>query len=71
MTALPCTVNPEWWFADARDDEATLLAKDACSGCPERHDCLTGALERDERFGIFGGLTPEERVLLVRQRGAS
>lgn len=36
-------------------------AKGICEGCEVRVLCLLGALERDEEFGIWGGLTPEER----------
>jgi hypothetical protein len=42
-------------------------AKGACSWCPERAPCLAWALRKDERDGIWGGTTPEERKAILRQ----
>lgn len=42
-------------------------AKAVCARCPVRVECLTGALERDERYGIWGGMTTEERDALTRK----
>lgn len=48
-------------------------AKAICRGldgqppCPVRLECLAAALERDEEFGIFGGLSHRERNALVRK----
>jgi WhiB family redox-sensing transcriptional regulator len=41
-----------------------------CRGCPVRAECLASALERDERYGLWGGLTPNERAALLKT-GAS
>ncbi|MFF7713463.1 WhiB family transcriptional regulator [Streptomyces sp. NPDC007988] len=46
---------------------ATETAKRTCMGCPVRTACLELALERGERFGIFGGLTADERRALRRK----
>lgn len=32
-----------------------------CSDCPVRQQCLEWAIEAREAFGVWGGLTPEER----------
>ncbi|MFE0037429.1 WhiB family transcriptional regulator [Streptomyces sp. NPDC059015] len=45
----------------------TELAKRTCMRCPVRTACLQLALERGEDFGIFGGLTADERRLLKRK----
>ncbi len=37
------------------------MAKRICIGCPVRQDCLDYALASNQRFGIWGGLTEEER----------
>lgn len=42
-------------------------AKAVCRGCPVRWECLTYALETRQRHGVWGGLTAEERVLLIRK----
>lgn len=41
-------------------------AKSVCGVCEVRAACLTEALESDERFGIWGGLTERERRSLGR-----
>lgn len=32
-----------------------------CNNCPVQKDCLFTALAENDRFGIWGGYTPEER----------
>jgi WhiB family transcriptional regulator, redox-sensing transcriptional regulator len=43
-------------------------ARRICASCEVREPCLEYALERDERFGIFGGLTTRQRDRLAAQR---
>lgn len=40
-------------------------ARAVCAGCGVRDRCLEDALSRDEPYGIWGGLTPEERGVRV------
>lgn len=53
------------WFLD--DNKSALgrqnvkEAKAVCALCPVRIQCLNYAIENNERFGIWGGLTPHER----------
>jgi WhiB family redox-sensing transcriptional regulator len=42
-------------------------AKRICQGCPVRQPCLDYALERGERFGVWGGLSERERRRLKRR----
>lgn len=51
----------------AIDDGREELAKQVCRRCPVRWECLTYALETHQRHGIWGGLNPEERILLIRK----
>lgn len=41
-------------------------AKRICLGCEVRNECLEYALQKDERFGIWGGLSERERRKLKR-----
>jgi WhiB family redox-sensing transcriptional regulator len=41
-------------------------AKRICGLCPIRSACLEYALENDERFGVWGGLSEKERLALRR-----
>ena len=52
--ALPChLVDPDLFFAESPRDVAR--AKELCAGCPVRAACLTGALQRGEPWGVWGG----------------
>jgi WhiB family transcriptional regulator, redox-sensing transcriptional regulator len=47
--------------------EPTGPAKAVCLACPVRTECLAYALDRDERFGVWGGTSPRERRALLRR----
>lgn len=44
----------------------TANAKDVCRGCVVRAECLEAGM--DEKFGMWGGLTPRERRRLRMKR---
>ncbi|WP_437049152.1 WhiB family transcriptional regulator [Streptomyces sp. enrichment culture] len=44
-------------------------AKRICALCPIRPACLDYALANDERFGVWGGLSERERLMLRRAGG--
>jgi WhiB family redox-sensing transcriptional regulator len=44
--------------------ESNRPAKAICARCPVRGECLEAALDRGENFGVFGGLSPRERMAL-------
>ena len=50
---LPCTGDPELFFAESPDD--VDAAKASCRECPARAACLAGALERREPWGVWAG----------------
>jgi WhiB family redox-sensing transcriptional regulator len=50
---LPCTEDPELFFAESPED--VEQAKALCKGCRARINCLEGALERREPWGVWGG----------------
>ncbi|MFC7485408.1 WhiB family transcriptional regulator [Knoellia sp. CPCC 206453] len=62
----PCQVHTDdLWFADAPDDIA--LAQALCQGCPLRRSCLEGALERGERWGVWGGQIFHDGSIVARK----
>jgi WhiB family transcriptional regulator, redox-sensing transcriptional regulator len=51
---LPCQrENPELWFSEMPAD--LDQAKRHCQDCPVRGFCLSGAVERNEPYGVWGG----------------
>jgi WhiB family transcriptional regulator, redox-sensing transcriptional regulator len=42
-------------------------ALQVCGRCEARADCLADALERDERYGIWGGMDPAARRALKKR----
>jgi WhiB family redox-sensing transcriptional regulator len=50
---LPCMDDPELFFAESPEDLES--AKALCVDCPARMACLSGALERREPWGVWGG----------------
>lgn len=52
-------VDPDLWFPEKGQN--AVWAKRICAGCPVTAECLEAALARDERFGVWGGLTERER----------
>jgi len=67
--ALCAEVDTEIFFPEKGG--STREAKQVCRGCEVRAQCLEYALERDERFGIWGGVSERERRHLKRGRLAA
>lgn len=63
--ALCAQTDPEAFFPEKGG--STRDAKRVCSECPVREACLEYAMENDERFGIWGGLSERERRRLRKQ----
>lgn len=42
-------------------NQQNVDAKQVCRRCPVRVDCLAYAVGTGQEFGVFGGLTPDER----------
>jgi WhiB family transcriptional regulator, redox-sensing transcriptional regulator len=53
--------DPELWFPANGDRATAERAKAICRICPVRSACLEWALAANERTGIWGGTTPNER----------
>ena len=63
---LPCTDDPELFFAEAPAD--VEAAKALCQGCRIRDACLEGALERREPWGVWGGELLLRGTIVPRKR---
>ncbi len=63
ISTVPCQTDTEAWWPDRKDLDApsTRSAVRACWRCPARAACLSFALAANERFGVWGGMLPDER----------
>lgn len=67
MSDLACQRNPDLYFAECpRELE---VARDLCAGCPVLDLCLTGALERREPHGVWGGQIFVAGEVVEQKRG--
>jgi len=65
--AIPCrSYDPELFFAESPADVES--AKSLCIDCPVRLACLSGALERREPWGVWGGELFVQGVVVPRKR---
>lgn len=62
--ALCAETDPEQFFPEKGG--STRQAKNVCRLCTARPDCLEYALGNDEQFGIWGGLSEQERRAIRR-----
>ncbi|MWV59565.1 WhiB family transcriptional regulator [Rathayibacter sp. VKM Ac-2754] len=65
VDSLCAQTDPEAFFPEKGG--STRDAKKICTSCEVRAQCLEYALENDERFGIWGGLSERERRKLRRR----
>ncbi|MEU0857435.1 WhiB family transcriptional regulator [Streptomyces griseofuscus] len=71
MVDSPCSrVDPEVMFPAPSSLVEVTVAKSLCRACPFRNECLEWALSPASRcdYGIFGGLTEDERKALVKAK---
>jgi WhiB family redox-sensing transcriptional regulator len=66
---LPCqdARNQDLWFAEQGAD--VERAKALCVTCPIRKECLEGAIERREPWGVWGGEVFIDGQVVARKRG--
>jgi len=66
------TVNSSFFFhpwgerGTARD-ERVRRAKEVCAECPVIDACRRHALEVQEQYGVWGGLSEEERLVMLNR----
>jgi WhiB family redox-sensing transcriptional regulator len=64
---IPCRVtDSELWFAESPAD--IERAKSLCHDCPARLGCLTGAIERREPWGVWGGEVFQQGAIVPFKR---
>jgi WhiB family redox-sensing transcriptional regulator len=66
--------DPESFFLESnmrgkqkRDREQTAIA--VCNTCPVKQECLDHALKVPEMYGVWGGMTEEQRHVIARRLG--
>jgi WhiB family redox-sensing transcriptional regulator len=67
--ALCAETDPESFFPPKGG--STREAKRTCRSCEVRAECLEYALNTDQMFGIWGGMSERERRRLKRQSAAN
>lgn len=64
---IPCReLDAELWFAESPAD--VEFAKSLCGACPALAECLAGALDRREPWGVWGGQLFVQGVVVARKR---
>ncbi|KAB7761203.1 WhiB family transcriptional regulator [Mycolicibacterium mucogenicum] len=69
--------DPDIWFPDPEGiaghgaarirAEREAIAIPICEACPVQAECLAWALVNDQRFGVWGGKTEQERETIRRR----
>jgi WhiB family redox-sensing transcriptional regulator len=62
--------DPELFFPIGVQGDGESQARRAvsvCNGCAVREECLRYALDNSQQHGVWGGLTEEERVAMLRR----
>ena len=54
-----------FFFERGNNTKNTIMAKEICNSCPVRKDCLDFAITNRFEYGIWGGKTPKERLLIL------
>ncbi|MGH8882493.1 MAG: WhiB family transcriptional regulator, partial [Stackebrandtia sp.] len=54
------------WFADTPTE--LEFAKSLCTDCPVKVECLAGAMDRQEPWGVWGGEIFEAGAIVARKR---
>ena len=57
-------VDPDVFFPISEEEAGPALA--FCGACRIREECLSWALKNGERYGVWGGLTEQQRRRLQR-----
>ncbi|HEX6398933.1 MAG TPA: WhiB family transcriptional regulator [Actinomycetota bacterium] len=58
-------IDPNVFFPISEEEAGPALA--FCNACGIRAECLAWALKNGERYGVWGGMTEQQRRRLARQ----
>jgi len=58
-------IDPDLFFPVSEDEAGPALT--FCGSCRIREECLAWAIKNGERYGVWGGLTEQQRRRLARQ----
>jgi WhiB family redox-sensing transcriptional regulator len=60
--------GPDQGESELEKQSREASAKAVCQRCPVSEPCLEFAMETNQKYGIWGGLTDKERASLKRRR---
>lgn len=60
--------DPDMFFPESKDKQYAKKALAVCHKCEVKDDCLDHAIENNEKYGVWGGMTPAERDMISRTR---
>lgn len=67
---VECEQVPEVFFPESNkmlmERQEIEMAKTICRRCPINTECANYGIKADEAYGIYGGLTPQERQQLKK-----
>ncbi|KRF11586.1 DNA-binding protein [Nocardioides sp. Soil797] len=67
VSTPPCSQEPQLFFAE--HPAALNRARELCATCPLLAECLAGALERQEPYGVWGGQILVQGQVVAEKRG--
>lgn len=65
-SSLCAEIDPELFYPERGGSVRDAIA--VCLACDVRADCLAWALENDERWGVWGGVSEQGRKKMRRER---
>lgn len=61
-------VNPDWFFVESGRSWEAEMAQTLCRACPVQQQCLTYAVDTDQRWGRWGATHKTDIKKLAKQR---
>lgn len=66
-TQLCVDYNTDIFFPEDYEPDSVALAKSICNDCWIKNKCLAFAISTNEKEGVWGGATPNERRNIKRR----